>query len=59
MYGIHFNGSELYRVLYFGAPHRTFILLHALEKRTAKLSERDIKRAEMRMEHHLKNLRGS
>ena len=39
-------GSELYRVLYFGAPHRTYVLLHALEKRTAKLSERDIKRAE-------------
>ena len=28
-------GDEHYRVLYFGAPRRVFVLLHAFEKRTA------------------------
>jgi phage-related protein len=42
-----------YRVLYVGAPNRAFVLLHALEKRTKKLPERDIKLAQKRMEQHL------
>ncbi|MBI4241583.1 MAG: type II toxin-antitoxin system RelE/ParE family toxin [Candidatus Rokubacteria bacterium] len=50
-------GREIYRVLYFGAPNRTFVLLHALEKRTEKLPERDISVAETRMEQHLEKLK--
>jgi phage-related protein len=46
-------GSEQYRVLYFGAPNRALVLLHALQKRTKKLPERDIKLAQKRMEQHL------
>jgi hypothetical protein len=47
------HGKERYRVLYFGGPKRTFILLHALEKSTEKLPERDIKTAEERMKRYL------
>lgn len=39
-------GKERYRVLYFGGPKRTVVLLHALEKGSEKLPERDIKIAE-------------
>jgi hypothetical protein len=46
-------GSEHYRVLYFGAPTRAFVLLHALRKHTERLPERDLKLAEKRMEAHL------
>lgn len=45
-------GKEHYRVLYFGAPNRVFVLLHALVKRTAKLSDQDIAIAEARMRQH-------
>lgn len=48
--------SENLRVLYFGSPTRTFILLHAFSKRTAKTPSRDIGMAERRMmrwlQHH-------
>lgn len=47
-------GKERYRVLYFGAPGRAFVLLHAVEKSTEKLPARDIKIAEARMQKHLK-----
>lgn len=46
-------GKERYRVLYFGGPKRTFVLLHALEKSSEKLPERDIKIAEERMKRYL------
>lgn len=46
-------GKERYRVLYFGGPKRTFVLLHALEKRTEKLPEREIKIAEERMKRYV------
>ncbi len=46
-------GKERYRVLYFGGPKRTFVLLHALGKSTVKLPDRDIKIAEDRMKRHL------
>jgi hypothetical protein len=49
-------GRERYRLLYFGAPGRAFVLLHALEKSTEKLPTRDIKVAEARMQKHLKRL---
>lgn len=47
-------GKERYRILYFGAPGRVFVLLHALEKETAKISEGDIAIAEARMKQYLK-----
>ena len=44
------------RVLYFGSPTRTFILLHAFTKRTAQTPPREIVIAERRMmrwlQHH-------
>lgn len=49
-------GREIYRVLYFGAPNRTFVLLHALEKRTEKLPARDVNVAETRMRRYLEQL---
>ena len=51
-------GKERYRLLYFGAPGRAFVLLHALKKSTEKLPARDIKVAEARMQKHLKRLEG-
>lgn len=47
-------GREQYRVLYFGAPGRVFVLLHAFVKRTATVPERDIKLAEERMKVYLR-----
>ena len=46
-------GKERYRVLYFGGPKRTFVLLHALEKSSERLPERGIKIAEERMKRYL------
>jgi len=51
-------GKERYRVLYFGAPGRTFVLLHAVMKSTEKLPEEEIAAAERRMWEHLKQQRG-
>lgn len=47
------SGTTHYRVLYFGAPNRALVLLHALEKRTPKLPDRDVHLAEERMKRHL------
>lgn len=38
---VHYERT-LYRVLYYGDVHRTFVLLHALAKRTAKLARPDL-----------------
>lgn len=46
-------GKGRYRVLYFGGPKRTFVLLHALGKSSKKLPDRDIKIAEERMKRYL------
>lgn len=46
-------GDDHYRVLYFGAPGRVFVLLHALEKRSAKISEQDVRIAAARMRRYL------
>ena len=43
-------GRTHYRILYYGDPQRTFILLHALIKRTEKLAEQDIAIARKRMQ---------
>ena len=49
-------GKGRYRVLYFGAPGRVFVLLHALEKRTANIPEGEIRIVEARMKKYLKRL---
>jgi hypothetical protein len=49
-------GKERYRVLYFGAPGRVFVLLHALEKSTEKVPDGDIKIAEARMKKYLRRV---
>jgi phage-related protein len=46
-------GREQYRVLYFGAPGRVFVLLHAFVKRTAQTPRGDIAIAEARMARYL------
>ena len=46
-------GQEHYRVVYFGAPGRVFVLLHALAKREQKLPEQEIEVAEGRMRRYL------
>ena len=47
-------GDDQYRVLYFGAPGRVFVLLHAFEKRSEQIPERDVRIAAVRMQKHLK-----
>lgn len=42
-------GNELYRVLYYGAPDRAYVLLYAFVKRTKEISRRDIEIASQRM----------
>ena len=49
-------GNKHFRVLYFGAPGRVFVLLHALSKRTTKLPAGDIVKAETRMKRYLEQL---
>ncbi len=45
---VHY-GRTLYRVLYYGDIRRTFVLLHILAKRTAKLPRQDVLIALQRM----------
>lgn len=44
---------EKFRVLYFGASTREWVLLHGFTKRTPKTPERDIRIAEARMTKYL------
>jgi phage-related protein len=46
-------GDEHYRVPYFGAPGRVFVLLHAFAKRTEQVPERDVRIAVARMEKYV------
>lgn len=46
-------GKEHYRVLYFAAPDRVFILLHALRKPSSEIPEGDVRIAERRMKRYL------
>jgi len=48
--------SNHYRILYFTATNRNFILLHAIRKTTNKLPQGDIDIAFKRMRDHLNNL---
>lgn len=47
------HGKDRFRIFYFADLTRTFILLHATIKRTAKTSEEDISIAEKRMVLHI------
>lgn len=51
------QAKDKIRVLYFGDSRRRFILVHGIIKRTAKLSEADIRVAEERMQRHEERLR--
>ena len=42
-------GRTLYRVLYYGDAQRTFVLLHAFEKRSSAVPEADLRTAMQRM----------
>lgn len=46
-------GDDQYRVLYFGAPDRVFVLLHAFEKRSDQIPARDLRIATARMQEFL------
>jgi hypothetical protein len=50
------QGKDKLRILYFGDARRTFILLHGIIKRSAKLPEEDIRIAEERMDSHSRRL---
>ena len=45
-------GKTRLRILYFGDPRRTFILLHGFVKAGAKLPDTDLQVAEQRMTAH-------
>lgn len=49
-------GRDKIRILYFADSRRYCVLLHALIKRTDKLTERDIQIAEERMRRHNQKL---
>lgn len=51
-------GKALYRVLYYQDTHGTFILLHAFEKKTAKIPPREITVAQERRIDHQTRERG-
>jgi hypothetical protein len=50
------QGKDKLRVLYFADARRTFVLLHGILKRSAKLLEEDVQLAEERMEFHSQRL---
>ena len=50
------SGRRAYRVLYFAATGRRFILLHGFVKATAKTPERELEIAERRMAEYLEGL---
>jgi phage-related protein len=51
-------GKNYYRVLYFGGPGRTFVVLHAFTKRAPVTPEGEIALAERRMVAYLEGRRG-
>ena len=46
------HSSDYYRILYFAFSGKKFILLHAVKKKSDKLSKRDIEMAIQRMNDH-------
>ena len=51
-------GKNQYRVLYYGDADRVFVLLHAFEKRSQKLPQREIRIAMERMNADRKSKEG-
>ena len=51
-------GKNQYRVLYYGDAGRVFVLLHAFEKRSQKLPQREIRIAMERMNADRKSKEG-
>ena len=51
-------GKNQYRVLYYGDADRVFVLLHAFEKRSQKLPQREIRIAIERMNADRKSKEG-
>ena len=47
------QGRSRYRIIYFLATVRTFVLLHAFTKKTAAVSRKEIEVAEQRREEYL------
>jgi len=52
-------GKTLYRVLYFQDGQGIFVLLHAIEKSTAKLPVNAIQIAQERLHHYLIRQKGA
>lgn len=46
------HGSDYFRIFYFSFTGRKFVLLHAIKKKSDKLSKRDIAIAISRMDNH-------
>jgi phage-related protein len=46
------HGKDKIRILYFADSRRVFVLLHGFVKRTAKLEQKELRQAELRMAHH-------
>jgi len=46
------HGSNIYRIFFFAHTGRRFVLLHAIKKKTNKISENDIRLAVSRMNDH-------
>lgn len=51
-------GKTLYRILYYQDAQGTFVLLHAFEKKTPKIPEKEIKVARERMFDHQTRKKG-
>jgi phage-related protein len=46
------HGKDKIRILYFADARRVFVLLHGFIKRTAKLEQKELRQAELRMARH-------
>ena len=46
------HGSNIYRIFFFAHTGRRLVLLHAIKKKTDKISENDIRLAVSRMNDH-------
>jgi phage-related protein len=51
------QANSRYRIIYFLATAKTFVLLHAFTKKTAAVSRRDIEMAEQRRAEYLSGRR--
>ena len=51
--------KEIYRIFYFAAAGRKFVLLHAIHKKTMKTPKKDLDLAEDRMKDYSRRVRKS